>query len=239
MKDSLTLTLSHGERELPQYSVKIDDCTALILAGGDSRRMGQDKAALVLDGMTLLQRVTATMQTLFPKVVVSVRQVRGGVDVPQVCDEVEASGPLAGLIAGLAQADTPWVFAVACDMPFVTREMVEVLAKFREKATHPNPPLSGREPNSSPDKGRLGGVGVQAVVPLVGGYPQPLAAFYSRSALETMRATLVAGERSVRGALEKLEVRYVSEAELREADPQLRSFFDLDTPQDFQAAKRI
>lgn len=85
----------------------IEDCTALILAGGDSRRMGQDKAALVLDGKTLLERVTATMQEVFPMVIVSVRKLRGGVDVPQVCDETEANGPLAGLIAGLAQADTP------------------------------------------------------------------------------------------------------------------------------------
>lgn len=190
----------------------IDDCTALILAGGDSRRMGQDKAALVLDGKTLLDRVNATMRQVFPKVVVSVRQLRSGVEVPQVCDEPAASGPLAGLIAGLAQADTPWVFAVACDMPFVTRDVVTHLAALRK--------------------------GFQAVVPVVGGYHQPLAAFYAASALETMRASLAAGDRSLRGTLEKLDVRYVSEVELREFDPQLRSFFDLDTPQDFQAAKK-
>jgi molybdopterin-guanine dinucleotide biosynthesis protein A len=190
----------------------IEDCTALILAGGDSRRMGQDKAALVLDGKTLLERVTATMQQVFPKVVVSVRQLRGGVVVPQVCDEQEASGPLAGLIAGLSQVDTPWVFAVACDMPFVTPAIVNRLAELRN--------------------------GFQAVVPVVGGYQQPLAAFYAASALETMRASLAAGDRSLRGTLEKLEVRYVNEAELRECDPQLRSFFDLDTPQDFQAAQK-
>lgn len=190
----------------------IEDCTALILAGGDSRRMGQDKAALVLDGKTLLDRVTATMQQVFPKVVVSVRQLRNGVEVPQVCDGPAASGPLAGLIAGVAQADTPWVFAVACDMPFVTRDVVTHLAALRK--------------------------GFQAVVPVVGGYHQPLAAFYAASALETMRASLAAGDRSLRGTLEKLDVRYVSEAELREFDPQLRSFFDLDTPQDFQAAQK-
>jgi molybdopterin-guanine dinucleotide biosynthesis protein A len=190
----------------------IDDCTALILAGGDSRRMGQDKAALVLDGKTLLDRVTATMQRVFFKVVVSVRQLRAGVNVPQVCDEVEESGPLAGLIAGLAQADTPWVFAVACDMPFVTEAVVLHLASCRG--------------------------GHQAVVPMVGGYPQPLAAFYATGTLAAMRVSLAAGDRSLRGVLEKLDVRYVSEAELRECDPQLRSFFDLDTPQDFQAAKK-
>lgn len=189
----------------------IEDCTALILAGGDSRRMGQDKASLLLDGKSLLDRVTATMQQVFPRVVVSVRQLRAGVDLPQVCDEYEASGPLAGLIAGLAQADTPWVFAVACDMPFVSAKVVGYLAG---------------------ERGRF-----QAVVPVVGGYEQPLAAFYAKSALETMRASLAGGDRSLRGALEKMEVKYVSEAELRAADPQLRSFFDLDTPQDFQAAQ--
>ena len=190
----------------------IEDCTALILAGGESRRMGQDKAALVLGGETLLERATATMQQVFPKVVVSVRQLRSGVDVPQICDEQPGNGPLAGLITGLAQADTPWVFAVACDMPFVTQAVVEHLAAFRS--------------------------GHQAVVPLVGGHPQPLAAFYATSTLDAMRASFAAGDRSMRGVLDKFEVRYVSEAELRAADPQLRSFVDLDTPQDFQAAQK-
>ncbi len=217
----------------------IADCTALILAGGDSRRMGQDKATLVLDGATLLDRVTVTMQQIFPKVIVSVRQLRSGVDVPQVCDEQDSSGPLAGLIAGMAKADTPWVFAVACDMPFVVAGLVEQLASYRTKPTPPNLPLSGEEQvDSLPDKGGLGWVGVsfQAVVPIIGGYPQPLAAFYSVSALDTMRASLAAGDKSLRGVLKNLDVRYVSEDELRECDPQLRSFFDLDTPQDFAEA---
>src|SRR3989339_120890 len=62
----------------------ITDCTALILAGGDSSRMGQDKAGLLLDGTTLLQRVTATMQDIFTAVIVSVRQPRAEVALPQV-----------------------------------------------------------------------------------------------------------------------------------------------------------
>lgn len=218
----------------------IADCTALILAGGDSRRMGQDKAALVLDGRTLVESVTATMQQIFPKVIVSVRQLRAGVEGAQVCDDPGATGPLAGLVAGLQLAETPWVFAVACDMPFVTPALVEGVAEYRLTPTHPSPPLSGRErtTDSSPDKGRLGGVGVQAVVPMADGHPQPLAAFYAREALPLMRAQLTAGERSLRGMLQKLDVHYVEEQVLRGFDPQLRSFFDLDTPQDVDAAKR-
>ncbi len=209
----------------------ISDCTALILAGGDSRRMGQDKAVLLLDGVSLLDRVTATMQQSFGKVIVSVRQPREGVELPQVCDEQMDAGPLAGLVAGMAQVDTRWVFAVACDMPFVTLDVVRGLAAWRGQH--------------------------QAVVPVIGGHPQPLAAFYATSALETMRASLASGDRSLRSALRRLEnfpfdpsihrashdtqdergrVRYVSEAQLRVLDPQLRSFFDLDTPQDMAAA---
>lgn len=190
----------------------IEDCTALILAGGDSSRMGQDKAALVLDGATLLERVTDTMRGLFPGVLVSVRQPRAEVALPQVCDAEADGGPLAGLVAGLAEVDTPWMFVLACDMPFIQPAIVARMAELRGEH--------------------------QAVVPRVGGHPQPLAAFYAVRALETMRARLAGDDRSLRGVLRELDVRYVEEAELREWDPQLRGFFDLDTPQDYQAAQK-
>jgi molybdenum cofactor guanylyltransferase len=115
------------------------------------------------------------------------------------------------LAAALEQATTPWIFAVACDMPFLTPVVVEYLALQR--------------------------VDCQAVVPLVGGFPQPLAAFYAKSCLDEVRACLHGtGKHSFRALLDKVRVCYVSEAQLREVDPQLRSFFDLDTPQDVARA---
>lgn len=189
----------------------IDDCTAIIMAGGDSQRMGADKASLLLDGQTLLQSVTATMRQLFPEVIVSVRQPRAGIDLPQVCDEQPDGGPLAGLAASLGKVTTPWAFVVACDMPFVVPELIELLAKYRLQH--------------------------QAVVPVVHGHTQPLAAFYAASCLEPLRASLAAQQKSLRGVLQQLDVRYVDEAEMLEADPLLRSFFDLDTPQDVAAAR--
>ena len=197
----------------------IEDCTAIILAGGDSQRMGSDKANLLLGGQTLLQRVSVTMQEIFPHVIVSVRQPRPEIDLPQVCDEqpgdgMPGAGPLAGLVAGLGHITTSWAFAVACDMPFVAPALVEQLGKFRS--------------------------GHQAVVPVVQGFPQPLAAFYAGSCLPVMRDNLAGGgERSLRAALEQLQVRYVDEGELLQADPALRSFFDLDTPQDIAAAMKM
>lgn len=188
----------------------IEDCTAIIMAGGDSRRMGTDKAGLLLDGQTLLQNVITTMQQLFPRVIVSVRQPRAGIDLPQVCDEQPDGGPMAGLAASLGQVTTPWAFMVACDMPFVVPDVVELLAGYRLQH--------------------------QAVVPVVHGHPQPLAAFYAVSCLAPLRASLAAQQKGLRGVLKQLDVRYVDEAEMLEADPLLRSFFDLDTPQDVEAA---
>lgn len=191
----------------------ITDCTALILAGGDSRRMGQDKALLLLEGETLLQRVTAAMQDSFPKVLISVRQPRAEVSLPQVCDAQADGGPLAGLVAGLAQVETDWMFAVACDMPFTQPAVIAHMATLRGEH--------------------------QAVVPLTGGHPQPLFAFYAKQALPVMCAALASGEKRVRAVLQQLDVCYVNEAALREYDPQFRSFIDLDTPQEHAAAQEL
>lgn len=188
----------------------ITDCTAVILAGGDSRRMGQDKAALPLHGRTLLQHVADALVQVFPQVIVSVRQPRAGLDLPQVCDAVLEGGPLAGLAAAMECIETPWIFAAGCDMPFLVPVVMEELARRRD--------------------------GHQAVVPLVQGHPQPLAAFYARDCLDAIRDIRErGGKQSLRALLERLDVCYVDEAQLKEFDPQLRSFFDLDTPADVAA----
>lgn len=190
----------------------IADCTGLVLAGGESRRMGVDKPGLAFGGSTLLDRMVGRLQAVFPRVIVSVRTPRPDVAVPQVCDAHPVGGPLAGLCAGIAAVSTPWVFAVAADMPFLHPAMIRHLAARRE--------------------------GVQAVVPVIGGFPQPLAAYYATSALAVIRAQLDApGKHSLRAALERLRVCLVDEDELQAIDPGLHSFFDLDTPADLAAAR--
>ena len=193
----------------------IGDCTAVVMAGGRSLRMGRDKATLLLGEQTLLQRVIDVVAPVFGEVSVSVREQRIDVGWPQICDEQPDGGPLAGLCAALAQARTPWIFALATDMPFIAPALIELLAARR--------------------------AGFDAVVPIVHGHPQPLAAFYATSCLTVVRALLDddGGRRSLRAALERLNVCYVDESLLRAADPQLRSFFDLDTPQDLATARSI
>lgn len=176
--------------------------------------MGRDKASLVFGEQTLLQRVADVMQTVFPQVVVSVRAPRADVALPQVFDACSDAGPLAGLCAGLEHAarnGMPWIFAVATDMPFIRPALIEQLATYR--------------------------AGVDAVVPMIDGHPQPLASFYSIKALPVIRALLGGdGKHSLRAALERLQLVHVHAAELNAADPGLDSFVDLDTPEDFARA---
>jgi molybdopterin-guanine dinucleotide biosynthesis protein A len=194
-----------------KLDLMIEDCTAIIMAGGESSRMGQDKANLLLGKQTMLQTVCDTMRLIFPQVIISVHNLRPEMDSPQICDYPSHSGPLAGLFAGLVKADTPWIFAMACDMPFITPQIIECLSRYRER--------------------------VEAVVPMVHGYPQPLSAFYAKSCLHVVREILDGdGRHSLRAVLDRLNVRYVNENEMQEADPALRSFFDLDTPQDMEQA---
>ena len=195
----------------------IADCSAVILAGGRSQRMGGDKATLQFSGQPLLQAVAQAVAPLFGELSVSVRAPRPDLPWPQVCDVHQGAGPLAGLCAALGAAQAPWIFAVATDMPFVKPALIELLAQRR--------------------------AGFDAVVPRVHGHPQPLAAFYSVACLSPFRALLAeaethGGRRSLRAALECVNVCYVDENELLVADPGLASFFDLDTPQDLAAAMR-
>ena len=131
----------------------------------------------------------------------------------KVGDGAESAGGC-GIAAALEYAQqrgVSWIFAVATDMPFVRPALIEQLANYR--------------------------TGVDAVVPLVDGHPQPLAAFYSIDALPAVRALATGeGKRSLRAALERLQVAYVHAADLITADPGLDSFVDLDTPEDLAKA---
>ena len=193
----------------------IEDCIAVVMAGGQSKRMGCDKATLLLGEQTLLQRVVANVQPIFPQLMVSVREARHDINLLQIFDEFPNAGPLAGLYAGLVQAKKNkmmWIFAVATDMPFVKPALIEKLAKMR--------------------------AGFQAVVPVVRRHSQPLAAFYSVDCLDTIQSIFSGtGKRSLRAALDQLKVCYVDESEMLVADPDLKSFFDLDTPQDLAVAR--
>lgn len=147
--------------------------TGAVLCGGASKRMGRDKALLVLDGRTLIERCLEALNGVAASSLVACgpqpRYARLG--LPLALDGVPDGGPLAGLCAALERTRTPWLCVLACDMPRASADgMRTLLARARAED------LDGcllRTPS-----------GVE-----------PLFAVYRASCLEAVRAALARGER--------------------------------------------
>ena len=121
------------------------DITALILAGGQSRRFGSDKALADVGGLSFVERVFGALEPLASRVLIATGPeprpypVRAEI----VTDLIPDGGPLAGLGAGLDAARTPWLLAVAVDMPHLTPE---ALAPLLEAASGDTDAVIAQEP---------------------------------------------------------------------------------------------
>lgn len=188
--------------------------TGIILAGGRSRRMGQDKARLRFGDLPLLAWMVNRVGLVCSPVIVVARDAEAYLDcgAAVIADTWAGEGPLVGLHAGLTAAQTDYVAAVACDLPFVEPALLAALI------------------DCSPEW--------SAVVPEALGNVHPLCAVYHRSVGQNAEAILRSGGGSLRRLLADpaLRVRALHEDELRAWDPSLRSFMNLNTPADYQAA---
>ncbi|MDQ6962003.1 MAG: molybdenum cofactor guanylyltransferase, partial [Mariprofundaceae bacterium] len=102
----------------------IEDCTAVLLAGGKSKRMGQDKTTLMLDGRSLLQHTFSRVSPLFSETFVSVHDAKEDMPCAQILDQATTESPMAGIAAALQACTSAWVLIVAADMPFVSADLL-------------------------------------------------------------------------------------------------------------------
>ncbi|MGQ9839634.1 MAG: molybdenum cofactor guanylyltransferase [Anaerolineae bacterium] len=211
------------------YTAPDDDSghqlTVLILAGGRSRRMGQDKLWMTLEGMPLVERVARRVLPVAGEILFSTqgdsqfealvaRLQAEGCPSRIVADRFPGAGPLAGLQAGLAAAQHDLLLALAADMPFVNLALVRAMIGLAE--------------------------GFDAVVPQMPdpqtGEPgwEPLHALYHRRCLPAITSRLAAGERRVVSFFSEVRVRAVTPDELARSDPSGLSFFNVNTPEDWR-----
>jgi molybdopterin-guanine dinucleotide biosynthesis protein A len=172
----------------------------VVLAGGRSTRFGDaDKALATFGGRPLVARaVDAVAAATDGPPLLSVAtdeqaerlaDALGDRPVEPIRDDPALSGPLAGLAAAVAATDAPWLFACACDMPLVSPESIEAL-RDRLPATESDTERGTDAEPVAADRGDR----VDAVVPVVDGYDQPLHALYRRSALDRALGDLAAGD---------------------------------------------
>jgi molybdenum cofactor guanylyltransferase len=108
--------------------VGADEVTGVVLAGGKSKRMGQDKALLMLNGKPLIQHVAQALQAVFAEVIVSANStVYNFLDLPVARDVYPDYGPLGGIHAALGSVKTPYIFVAPCDTPLLVPAIVEKL----------------------------------------------------------------------------------------------------------------
>jgi molybdenum cofactor guanylyltransferase len=193
--------------------------SAIVLAGGRSSRMGADKGALRLGGTTILERVVKELRRGFDEVVIVAGPATDVASLPStpglrlVREATAFQGPVGALRLGLAAARAGVSFACACDLPFVSAKLAAALCEM----------VGDRD----------------AAIPLVGGRLQMLHAAYGKSCDDMLAAMIGRGARRLRDLAPSLDARIVSEDELRPYDPELRSFFNVNTRADYARALRM
>ena len=180
------------------------EATLLVLAGGDSRRMGRPKPWIEVGDTVLLRYVVERLAPAFSEVVVSFgepEQMEQLVPYRVVFDRKRAAGPLAGLEAGLLAARHEVMFAVACDMPYVTQDVAEMAVAAARNC--------------------------DAAIPRHDGLFEPVCGAYRKTALPTIVGSLDAGNHVAHDVVEYMDVTW-----LEDLDP--AQFESLNTPADLE-----
>jgi molybdopterin-guanine dinucleotide biosynthesis protein A len=195
--------------QLAAWIMRIRSTSLVILAGGQSIRMGFPKHLLPAIGGTITDYIINRLGHLFPEVIVVGRGIKSTrPDVRVVEDVRQTRTPLVGILSGLLSANTPSVFVIGCDMPFVRKRLIYCITS-KEGAVY------------------------DVVIPVVRGYYEPLCALYSSSAVPVITQYLNSGGSRVTGFFGSAAVFGINEREVRQVDPALVSFINMNTPRDY------
>ncbi len=187
-----------------------------ILAGGQSKRMGQDKAFLEVGGRPVIERVLARVRPLTDDLFFSAN--RGdkyeAFGLPVIPDVYPDKAALGGIYSAIHAARHDRVLIVACDMPFLNPDLLRYLIDLAPTA--------------------------DVVAPVVNPpQPETLHAIYSKRCLAAIEPRLLANKLRVIGFFEEVTVRYVERAELARFDPHFYSFKNMNTPEDWGQVRAL
>jgi len=181
-----------------------------VLAGGASTRYGRNKALEVFRGERLVERSLGGVRALCEPVFLVANDLTPYLDLDAVLlqDVVLHQGPLGGLYTALLFSPRDWVFVKATDMPFLVPELVELMTRHASRA--------------------------DVVTCLTEGGYQPLMALYHRRCLAAVADVLAQERRKVTAFYSAVRVAAIPEEEWRVADPQGRSFWNVNSPEDWE-----
>ena len=194
-----------------------NNLTGVILAGGENKRFsGMNKAFIRIGEKRMIDRVYRIYKDLFKEIILvtndPVRYLEW--DFQIVTDLFPTRGSLTGIHAGLFYMTTPYAFFIACDTPFLKKELITTI-------------IDALEPR------------IDIIIPETDKGFEPLCAVYSKACLKPIEQQLIANELKIQKFFRKVRVKTLSEKSLRGSDPDLVSFFNVNTPNDVNKAENI
>ena len=187
----------------------IPNVTGVILAGGQSSRMGSNKALLPFQGGRFIEAIFRQFSELFPEVLLVTNNPEQYTFLPcrKVADLYPGLGALAGLHAGLYHAANPHIFAVACDMPWLNSSLIRLQAALRHDC--------------------------DVVIPQGENGLEPLHALYGKQCLRPMEEALSNNRRRIVSFFPQVRVHQVAKEQIAAIDPDFDSFRNVNTPEDY------
>lgn len=191
-----------------------------INAGGQSRRMGTDKAFVPLLGRPLIEHVLARVAGLGAAetfIVTNAPEKYQALGLPLYGDIIPGAGSLGGIYSALTHATTPYTIVIACDLPLASPELLRLL-------------LARASEDSGP---------YDAIVPRYQGTTQGMHALYARTARESIGQAVAEGRYQVKALLNDVHTRFVDEPEYAHIDQDGRAFRNVNTPEDLAAVEAL
>jgi len=182
----------------------------IVLAGGENRRMGTDKAFLSLAGRPMIEHILQALRgTADPVIIVTNSPgAYAAYDARVTCDAFAKRGPLTGIYSGLLCSTDEYNMVVACDMPFLNQKLLAYMM--------------------------TAAAGYDVTLPKVGDFVEPLHAVYRKGLLSVIEEHIKKDQRQIRSMFDGLRIRFITEEEIDRFDPMRRSFINLNTPEEYK-----
>ncbi len=184
---------------------------ALILAGGENKRIPVVKGFLEIQNRKIIEKNLGLLKRLFKRVLISANapELYFYLGSPMVGDVLDSRGPMTGILSALVSTEASDIFVIACDMPYINAILIQYIVERWDNR-------------------------FDAAIPLHEQKPQPLFGIYSKRIADKMEWSIKTGRRSVRDFLKEIAVYYISEEEVKSIDRKGRSFVNINTAEDYK-----
>ncbi len=190
------------------------EITGIILCGGKSIRMGENKAFIQIEGVPIINRIYDLFKELFREVIIVTNQkdLFSAFDSRIYSDLIPGKGALGGLYTGLVLSTWQYCFCVACDMPFINKSLVQYLIENIDDA--------------------------DVVVPRTKDGLEPLHAIYSKNCVDPIRRMIEDGKSKIVDMYDQVKVKIIDEENFLFFDPGRESFINVNTPAELQSIRK-